>query len=115
MKQPRGPRRRRRRPIDPDQRARLLTEFERSDLSAAAYRLLESGATQQALALFRLGVEAFPDSAEAYDALGDACMSAERPEAARVAFERSLEIDPLDSFAFDMLGMLRAAEAAPRD
>jgi len=37
MKQPRGPRRGRRRPTDPDERARLLVEFERSDQSAAAF------------------------------------------------------------------------------
>jgi glyoxylase-like metal-dependent hydrolase (beta-lactamase superfamily II) len=84
------------------------------ELSALGYRLLEESRVDEALAVFRLNAEAFPDSAEAHDALGEACMAAGAHAAARIAFERSLEIDPLDSYAFDMIGLLHARDTASR-
>ena len=55
---------------------------------------LENGAVDQAIAVFEMNVEAYPDSARVYNRLGEALLRAGRTEAAIEAFRESIALDP---------------------
>ena len=61
-----------------------------------------------AVAVFRLNVEAFPNSANTYDSLGEAYMVKGDKELAIKNYQRSLELNPQNTNAADMLKKLRA-------
>jgi len=62
------------------------------------------------LRIFQLNVESYPDSWRAYDALGSAYMTVGQPEDAIPAFRRSLEINPENSHAAEMIERLRTGK-----
>ena len=78
-------------------------------MNEAGYYLLGEGLVQEALEIFKLNVEAYPDSWNAYDSLGEAYMEAGDTEAAIQNYERSLELNPANSNAVRMLEKLRSA------
>lgn len=81
-------------------------EFDESGLNRLGYRLLGAGRATDATALFRLMVELYPQSANAWDSLGEGLAAAgERTEAIR-AYARSLELDPTNSNAARQLARL---------
>jgi 3-oxoadipate enol-lactonase len=59
-----------------------------------AYQLLQGGRTDDALALFQIVVEFFPDSWNAYDSLGEAYAVKGQTESAVQAYKKSLELNP---------------------
>jgi pimeloyl-ACP methyl ester carboxylesterase len=59
-----------------------------------AYRFLQDGHTDDALALFRIAVEIFPDSWNAYDSLGEGYAAKGQKELAVKAYKKSLELNP---------------------
>jgi hypothetical protein len=78
-----------------------------TQLLAAGYRLLEDGRTQLAIGLFELCVAEHPESADAYDSLGEAYAAAGEKEPAIRSYEKSLELDPGNDNARRMLEDLR--------
>ncbi len=64
------------------------------DVNRLGYRLLHEGRVREALAVFRLNARSFPSSANAWDSLGEALISAGERAAAIAAYTRALEIDP---------------------
>jgi glyoxylase-like metal-dependent hydrolase (beta-lactamase superfamily II) len=77
------------------------------DLSAIGERLLAEDRADDAVEVFRLVAEKFPRSVDAHDWLGVAHMEAGHKEPAIRSFERSLELFPLNSGAYDLLRMLQ--------
>lgn len=75
-------------------------------MNQAGYFLLGEGLVTEAIRIFRLNVEAYPESANAYDSLGEAYMEAGETELAIDNYERSLELDPHNSNAVSMLERL---------
>ena len=73
------------------------------DLLNLADKLFNNEKQQEGLALFALNAELFTESVDAYDWLGDAYFKIEQFERAKAAFEKALEIYPVDSFAADMI------------
>lgn len=65
--------------------------FNQDLLNTLGYGLLGDGRTDDALAVFELNVEAYPDSPNPYDSLGDAYSAAGRLEDARRSYERAVE------------------------
>ena len=53
-----------------------------------------AGATETAIAIFKLNVEVYPDAYNAYDSLGEGYMEAGQAELAIENYERSLELNP---------------------
>jgi len=82
--------------------------FLEGEFTALGYSLLGRGDTADAVDILRLNTEMFPESGDAHDSLGEALVSAGDPELVVACFERALEIDALDSYAFDMLSTLQA-------
>jgi CubicO group peptidase (beta-lactamase class C family) len=70
------------------------------------YDLLNDGKKNEAVAVFRLAVMAFPKSANAFDSLGEAYMEAGNKELAIENYKKSLALDPENKNAEEMLKKL---------
>ena len=78
-----------------------------SRLNEVGYNLLGEGKTGTALALFRIIVEYYPMSANAYDSLAEAYMKAGNKDLAIKNYEKSLELYPDNDNAKKMIEELR--------
>lgn len=79
-------------------------------LSALGYEALGSGKTQEAIRLFARNVKEYPDSADAYDHLGEAYAKAGKRELAIESYKKSLELDPENENGKEWLKKLRAQQ-----
>jgi CubicO group peptidase (beta-lactamase class C family) len=75
-------------------------------LNGVGYTLLSSGRTQDAIAILQRNVDEYPKSANVYDSLGEAYMRAGQRDLARQNYERSLQLDPKNQNATNMLQRL---------
>ena len=87
----------------------LITE---ADINQLGYHFLQGGQALLAIATFEANVAAFPESANVYDSLGEAQMETGRNEAAVANYRKSLQLDPENRNAVDMLQRL-GVKAAP--
>ena len=78
-----------------------------SPVNSLGYRLLEMKRLDQAIEVFKLNVEAFPQSGNTYDSLGEAYMNAGNKELAIRSYEKAIELDPSNGNAAEMLKRLR--------
>ena len=70
-------------------------------------RSLRFGRVGAAIAVFALNVEKFPTSSNVYDSLGEAYMKAGDNAKAILNYEKSLELNPHNDNAREMLKKLR--------
>lgn len=80
--------------------------FGERELNRLGYELLRNGRAADAVAVFGLNAEAFPDSGNCLDSLGEALAAAGRTEDAVRAYARSLELDPGNRNAVQKLSEL---------
>ncbi|UCC13026.1 MAG: serine hydrolase [candidate division WOR-3 bacterium] len=71
------------------------------------YELLSKGNTSGAIAVFRFNVYLYPESSNVYDSLGEAYMAVGDTQLAIENYERSLELDPNNINAVEMLKKLK--------
>ena len=81
--------------------------FREGDLNTLGYALLGEGRVADAVAVFELNVEAYPDEWNPHDSLGDAYLAAGDTAAAIASYERSLERNPENRHAVRILERLR--------
>jgi tetratricopeptide (TPR) repeat protein len=81
--------------------------FAENELNMLGYQLLARDRTDDAIVIFKLNVETFPEGFNTYDSLAEAYMVAGRTEAAIANYERSLELNPNNTNAVSMLTRLR--------
>jgi hypothetical protein len=74
-----------------DSTALLFTEMQ---LNRLGYEHLNRGQVREALALFWLNIEAYPESFNVYDSYGEALMADRQYERAREYYTRSVELNP---------------------
>ncbi len=87
---------------------RRLADWLEGRINAAGYELLRAKRLDEALALFRLNTETFPEAFNTWDSLGEACLEkGDRAEAIR-HYERSLELDPANGNARRMIDRIVA-------
>lgn len=86
------------------QRRFISTE---SPINQFGYFLLGAKRVDEAIEIFKLNVEYYPNSANVYDSLGDAYQAAGRKEEAIKAYEKALSIDPNYPTAIEALKKLK--------
>jgi hypothetical protein len=64
------------------------------DLNRLGYRLLGEGRVEDAIIVFELNAESYPDRTNTWDSLGEAHLEAGHHERARAMYEKVLELDP---------------------
>ena len=83
--------------------------FDENELNLLGYRLLGEERYPEAIAVFELNVEAYPESWNVYDSLGEAYMLSGDRERAVELYRRSLAINPANANGLTMLERLGAA------
>jgi len=81
-------------------------DFGENQLNTLGYRLLGAGRTGDAIRVFSLNVEVFPESFNPYDSLGEAYMASGDKENAVKNYARSLVLNPGNANAIQMLQRL---------
>jgi hypothetical protein len=78
-----------------------------SDTNGLGYKLLGMEKVTEAIRIFELNVESFPESGNAYDSLAEAHLKAGHTTLAIQHYQRSLELDPKNANAAEMLKKLK--------
>jgi CubicO group peptidase (beta-lactamase class C family) len=86
------------------------SDINEGTLNGLGYMLLNSGQTQDAIALFQRNVQEYPQSGNVYDSLGEGYMKAGQKELAIANYEKSLQLDPKNQNAVDMLKKLKGTQ-----
>ena len=69
-------------------------DFAETELNQLGYQLLRSGKPREAIEIFKLNVEAYPQAFNTYDSLGDAYVAVNERELAKQNYKKSLELNP---------------------
>ena len=82
--------------------------FAENELNMLGYQLVARDNLDDAIVIFELNVEAYPEGFNTYDSLAESYMLAGRTEDAITNYEHSLELNPENINAVAMLAQLRA-------
>jgi adenine deaminase len=80
-----------------------LYDFRESELNTLGYQLMRMNKIIEAIEIFKLNVEAYPQSSNVYDSLGEAYMIKGDRGQGILNYEKSLELDPNNTNAAEML------------
>jgi tetratricopeptide (TPR) repeat protein len=86
----------------------LDSSLSEKTLNSRGYEFLEAGEYQQAILLFKLNVEFYPSSPNAYDSLGEAYMLTGNTVGAIENYQKSLKLNPTNVNAQRVLRKLGA-------
>ncbi|HMB91391.1 MAG TPA: YceI family protein [Rhodothermales bacterium] len=76
--------------------------FAESELNRLGYKLLEQGRAAEAVQVFQLNAEAYPESANVYDSLGQGYAALGNRQQALAHYKRALTLDPYIPSAMEM-------------
>ncbi len=82
--------------------------FDEHELNTLGYRLIRAKKFKEAIRIFQLNVEAYPQSSNVYDSLAEACMDDGNKPAAVADYQKSIELNPKNRNAALMLQKLKA-------
>src|SRR5262249_53143540 len=85
-------------------------DFQERELNELGYNLIGQKKTQEAVKVFQLNVEAYPESSNVYDSLGEAFMLNGEKALAIENYEKSLKLNPNNANAVEKLKLLIAHE-----
>jgi hypothetical protein len=83
-------------------------DFDENEVNSLGYQLLQADKRKQAIRIFQLNVEAYPQSGNTWDSLAEAYMDDSNKAQAIANYQRSLQINPRNSNAVKMLQKLNA-------
>lgn len=86
--------------------------FEEDQLNSLGYQLLNAKKFKEAIRIFQLNVEAYPQSSNVYDSLGEGYMNDGDKAQAVVNYRKSLELNPKNNNAVQMLRKLGVPNAS---
>jgi tetratricopeptide (TPR) repeat protein len=78
------------------------------EMNTLGYEYLLSKKVKEAIAVFKMNVEAFPESWNVYDSLGEAYAAAGEQDLAISNYEKSLKLNPNSQSGIDALKKLKA-------
>ena len=81
-------------------------DFAEPELNQLGYRLLRSGKSKEAIEIFKLNVEAYPQAFNTYDSLAEAYSSINERELAIQNYKKSLELNPNNTNAAEVIKRL---------
>ena len=81
-------------------------DFSEPELNRLGYQLLEAKKLKEAVEIFKLNVEAYPQGFNTYDSLGEAYMISGNTELAILNYKKSLELNSQNTGATEMLKRL---------
>ena len=81
-------------------------DFSEPELNNLGYRLLRAGKTKDAVEIFKLNVEMYPQGFNTYDSLAEAYESAKERELAVTNYKKSIELNPKNTSAVNGLKRL---------
>jgi hypothetical protein len=82
--------------------------FDEGQLNGLGYRLIRANRFKEAIRILQLNVEAYPQSGNVYDSLGEAYMNAGNKPQAIANYQKSLQLNPKNAGAVSMLRKLNA-------
>lgn len=82
--------------------------FDENDFNRLGYYLLQNGDHDAAICVFEMNVKLYPDSWNVYDSLGEACLSAGKNELAAKHYSKSIELNPANRNAKEILERLES-------
>jgi CubicO group peptidase (beta-lactamase class C family) len=80
-----------------------IYDFGEPELGQLSSRLTAAGKVKEAIEILKLNTEVYPQGFRSYDLLGRAYMSLNETELAKQSFKKSLELNPNNTNATDML------------
>jgi tetratricopeptide (TPR) repeat protein len=80
--------------------------FDEDELNTLGYELIRGHKLKEAIRIFQLNVEAYPQSSNAYDSLGEAYMDDGNKPQAIANYQKSLQLNPKNRNAVQMLQKL---------
>jgi tetratricopeptide (TPR) repeat protein len=80
--------------------------FDESEMNALGYRLMQTDQIESAMEIFKLNVQLYPNSANAYDSLGEVYLKMGDNERAVKNYKKSLELNPRNNNARETLRKL---------
>ena len=89
-------------------------DFAEPELNALGYRLLQTGKMKEAIEIFKLNVEAYPQGFNTYDSLAEAYMNSNQRELAITNYKKSLELNPKNTGAVEALKKLEDPSASAK-
>src|SRR5215213_5279984 len=84
-------------------------DFSEPELNQLGYQLLRAGKVKEAIEIFKLNVEAYPQGFNTYDSLAEAYRTANERELAITNYKKSLELNPNNINATEVLKRLEKA------
>ena len=84
-------------------------DFSEPQLNRLGYRFLQMNRAKDAIEIFKINVEMFPQGFNAYDSLGEAYMVNGDKQLAIQNYKKSLELNPKNANAIETLKKLEAA------
>lgn len=81
--------------------------FKESQLNTLGYQLLQGKRVKDAIEILKLNIEQYPDSWNVYDSMGEAYAIDGQKDLAIKNYEKSLEINPANKNAEEMLNQLK--------
>ena len=82
-------------------------DFNEGVVNSIGYKLINEGKIEDAITFFKYNTEEYPESANTYDSLGEACMLNNNTDLAVKNYKISLELNPNNSNAIEMLKKLK--------
>jgi glyoxylase-like metal-dependent hydrolase (beta-lactamase superfamily II) len=82
--------------------------FLENEFNANGYTFLQSDRAEQAIVVFQINVELYPESWNAYDSLGEALVEAGETEEGIAMYEKSIALNPENQNGIDVLARIRS-------
>lgn len=86
-------------------------DFSETELNTLGYQLLGLKRPQDAIEIFKLNVEMFPNAANPYDSLGETYLADGQKELALVNYKKAAELDPKNANALLIVSRLEGVAA----